>query len=961
MSQKDNERGPSTKPEQMSREAEDCQPAGNDEEERPGKRQAGTHNLTRQPAASQVYTASAATIFETKKIATKQALSPEWVYGMNGVVPVISLQDHDELVVVYAAAHLGVIYNHTSNSQHLLQGHHSCISCLCVSEERRWIATADKGQNCMVMIWDSYSGIPVCTLFDSHPEGGVIAMAFSGDAKHLVTLGAGEIQFVCIWDWTHETEKPLWFTKLSPQHGFQNSIIFNPNDSTQLLSHNKQHVLFYSRIEENLEYFSSVLDEAVGSFSQSAFHMKHPQALTATARGEMLVWEMSYVMGHNGACQSLARKSSQTIKLHNDPITALTVTESFIITGDALGHITFYDENFRCLISYTESNLDAIASISMSKDCTKEYLEDCILSDRPFIIRDFVVTTVSFTVVHVKMPSRSPQILFNKHCEPLHALACHPKQTVVATGSHSGSLKMWDYNSKLIVSSTVFKSESKIQCLTFDPQGLYLAVGFDSGAVCILNPDTLQSDPEECFHCTQDSIQHITFSADSKYLATADAGKAVTVFYLEPNDTSVPRWKYLGRHRSHYKSIKDLIFGVQSQSRLLSLGMDRRLVEYDLDNSDENQLLILNSEHIEQSAVPTCMTWYPSPTREEFLLTASDQYKMKILNSTTKKCRRTLLGPTYGSPIKNIMVLPVSKENERHSFYLAYITEDKVGLQILPLDGNPYKSTALICHPRGVSALACSYDGQFVFTAGVADCTVLSWKINLNALEAAAALGGNDMVPFYNFIGGRDGQFYKAIEDFFYYCQVCQKLDSMETHQVSTTIPLTAIPFLMRALGFFPTEQELEDMQNEVKFSKYAETGEYMADINLEEFIKLYINHRPAFSLSTDDIIQSFSVLGSHHCTAQPVLQIDELLELLQVQGEPMTEDEVAECFTTLLGLSENNKDFSEHDTATLCNGESEHSLECVIPDQISMETFTGHILGFPSFAELSSSSSPQE
>lgn len=55
----------------------------------------------------------------------------------------------------------------------------------------------------------------------------------------------------------------------------------------------------------------------------------------------------------------------------------------------------------------------------------------------------------------------------------------------------------------------------------------------------------------------------------------------------------------------------------------------------------------------------------------------------------------------------------------------------QVGLQILPVDGNPHKSSAFICHPDGVSDLASSYDGHYIFTAGRKDCTVMKWEVNL--------------------------------------------------------------------------------------------------------------------------------------------------------------------------------------------------------------------------------------
>ncbi|XP_035690518.1 cilia- and flagella-associated protein 251-like [Branchiostoma floridae] len=892
------------------------------------------------------------------------ALNMVWSFGLNKRVPAINMTDDQRRLVLYTCAHTAVLYDYSNNTQKLLQGHCNVISSTCVSEDRRWIATADSGQNSMVIVWDSYSCIPVQTLFDPH-VGGVTTMAMTPDAKFLVTVSAAETQTVAIWDWTTESDGPICQAELDPAYGHQNYVLFNPEDPTELVSNSESQVIFYSWKGGKLEYYAPELDDstfnrAVGQYSQSIFQFDlGTRAFTATSVGNIVVWDSKRPSSEAPANSNDAtKKALKLVRLQDRAITVLTTTDSYIVTGDVMGHVKFYDDQLTMINWYSDFDLGPVNALSFMY--MPEFITDVVESSgfppdatiaaSKFVVKDFIVGTATAVMGHVKADGTILDVILLEHDAAVHAICTHPTEPRLCMGSYSGLLKIWDYERKEVLVSRQFERGNMIRCLAFDPTGLILAAGFMDGSVRVLDALTLDDEVSEPFRYARDSVTHCCFSHDSNFLATADADFTVSVFRTGRGQEE-EAWVYLGRHRAHYKLIESLMFGMEldtNQPRLLSLGRDRVMVEYDLVNSGKDDLRLLSQDRIEQSAVPSCMAWYPPVTKESFIVTANSQFKLKLYNTTTKMCRKTLLGPTYGAPVQKVAVLPTTGSPIEYR-HLAYITTDKVGLHILPADGNPHKAMALIAHPTGVANLACSYDGKYVFTAGGEDCTAHMWSVSLKSLDAACSLGGENLIPFYGLLdGGREGEFFRELEDYFYYAQIrSQGVDATIDREVSTTIPLSEVPYVMRALGFYPTEQEIDDMLNEVKFSKYVETGQYVTHIDLGDFIRLYINHRPAFGLSPLDLQKAFEILGMD-TEDGPAIDRGSLLDLLQSKGEHMTEAELAEFLTTLVGM---NPEGGSSELGPYDSEQGTNMLEDALPRDFTAVSFAADVLGFQLYA----------
>ncbi|KAM5237726.1 cilia- and flagella-associated protein 251 [Ctenodactylus gundi] len=910
---------------------------------------------------SLVSTSSEDTLFQKDEGTTVYPLSMTWWFGWNSSLPVYYLREEKHQVLLYVCAHTAIIYDVGRNAQHHLQGHPNVISCLCVSEDRRWIATADKGPGCLIIIWDSFTGIPVHTIFDSCPEGnGIRVIAMTRDARYLATISDAEVQRVCIWKWTLAASTPACLLELPKEYGFQNYLTFNPTNNKELVSNSKTQTIYYVWNEEkNILVHSAPLltektfNKLVGKFSQSIFHLNFTQILSATKEGKLVVWDVHRPLLSSSSLDSPYIKPCKLVHLQKESITVLTTVDSYIVTGDVKGNIKFYDHTLAIVNWYSQFNLSCIRSLSFSKTPASPPTEnsnfppDCTLKGDPFIVRNFVIATSEAMVYHLTTDGTKLEKLFVEPKDAVCAISCHPYQPLLAIGSVCGMIKVWDYEQKKYLFSRVFEKGLGIQSLTYNPEGVLLGAGFTEGTVYILDAMSLKSESPEPFKYSRGSVTHVSFSHDSQYMATADVNFTVAVYMVVvKNGQRV--WEYLARLRSHRKSIRSLLFGVfldSNESRLLSLGADALLIEYSLSTSYKDHLEVLDIHRTDQGNHPTCMVWYPPLTKELFLLICNTGYKVKLFNSTTKMCRKTFLGPAYGSPIEQTQVLPVKSTVDLQKRHLVFINRDKVGLQILPVDGNPHKTCAIVCHPSGVAGMALSYDGRYAFTAGGHDRSVVQWKINLRALEAMVSLGGEGLTPFYGLVaGGREGTFYRELEDYFYYSQLrSQGIDTMETRTVSDHIRLSELPFVMRAIGFYPSEEKIEDMFNEIKFSEYMDTGKLIDKINLPDFLKVYLNHRPPFGNTMGAIHKSFSVLGFTNSQGKKAIRREDFLKLLLTKGEHMTEEEMTDCFATLCGL---NPEGWKSEPAASAGPGSEICLEEELPDEITAEIFATDILG---------------
>lgn len=471
-----------------------------------------------------------------------------WAFGFNKdkVSGIHSLCANGRNAFLTMSSHSAVVYDYENRSQTILQGHCNKIACCVVDKSKRWIVTADIGHDPIMIVWDAISCLPVKTYNTPH-EHGVSAIDISDDAVFIATLSAqdpnaGADQQIAIWAWTAEEMEPVLRQSIDSDEA-HTSIKFNPQNKSQIVSSGPKTVCFWHWDEYTLESYTGKVSKTdlgnyTGHFVSSLFLPGTVNALSATSDGYIILWE-----GQSDASTSsaqLMKIAAKVLRLVDCGINLMcTTANDYLVLGCADGAVRFYDFYLRLEAWFEDLAAGAVTSVTFADALCPFSAGEAGAPGLRFWVPDFIVGTVDAFVIgvesalfdEVKREDRRGILLLQGMSSYIAAVACHPGQPLIAILCSNGTLQLWNYELKLLMCIREFPSDPENKnipkgsvhatCLSFDNTGGFLAVGFSSGIVKILDSNTMGD--LISFAPTSDAIVKLKFSQTGNFLAGYDS------------------------------------------------------------------------------------------------------------------------------------------------------------------------------------------------------------------------------------------------------------------------------------------------------------------------------------------------------------------------------------------------------------------------------------------------------
>ena len=369
--------------------------------------------------------------------------------------------------------------------------------------ENKSESASNAGRNTSIVQPDTegpFNAVPIQNFYDPHGGSGVVALEFTSDMKHLISLGADVEQTICIWNWTAQSNEPIHTHVVKAE--LQICLRVNPFDPFEFMSNGKKTVQFYQwdkeskKLSQNQPHLSSKdFKYTPSEYTYSTFIPHDNQSATGTTDGDIIIWSDRDLNNISLRLPKGQKAAIKFVRLHNTPITFVSnIDNQFIVTGGTDGHVKVFDMSFRSLFWCEKINAGPISTIAFSLESSKLFddisVPELVVATtrstvslihhqegsvalspfKPNPVSEFATTvspsspntdSLASNVIAAKnagaVVNPTVTVLLSGQHGTIQGLDIHPTNKIIGVGGETGILQLWNYDTKQIVGQIKFE------------------------------------------------------------------------------------------------------------------------------------------------------------------------------------------------------------------------------------------------------------------------------------------------------------------------------------------------------------------------------------------------------------------------------------------------------------------------------------------------------------------------
>lgn len=408
------------------------------------------------------------------------------------------------------------------------------VGAICVHPSRKFFAIGGKGKNPNVFIYE-FPSLALFQVLRMGTEKTYSCMAFSAQGDKLSTVGGSPDFMLTIWDW--ESQKITLHNKAFAQEVY--NVAFAPENDGILATSGLGHIRFWKmastftglKLQGDIGKFGKVELSDVSAYAI----MPDGKVLSGSESGSLLLWDGNFIKLEIRRPGGLLPHDGE---IHCCELVGAGDTSKFI-TGGEDGYLRWWSFSAIDASETTDEEPEFVL-----KPWKEVFLEGIVPVKLCVEDEYILIQNRNGSIVRIDEPlvgAVSPSVILSGHAGSITGLAISPANHYSATVGIDGVVILWDYILKEPVVQRKFSAPGS--CITWVPPSVDLLcrkviVGFTDGVVRCLVQTSNNWKIINVFKPHSCEITCITFSPDSKRIATASVDGTVFFFNVVPEGFS---------------------------------------------------------------------------------------------------------------------------------------------------------------------------------------------------------------------------------------------------------------------------------------------------------------------------------------------------------------------------------------------------------------------------------------